>query len=308
MSSLVTTSIRVAPCDNRQFLSHGDNNHEQRIFRSPAGDQTSSGRSFGREHLSHPGALTGLVSPLVASLPGAWPQRTVRSYAWECSTQAYRARLGTHDFDRSPTADRADPSGDTLQSHWGQCDSSRTSGLTYSTATWPAHHRTGSAAQWGDTPPRASGALFTSPYLSGTRSARVQSTSSSRRRRSHLSQRSAATVLYFRRQRRLRWRGLPENLPFPQDGSHSRLPGRMLEEPRSPGPRPIRQRPRSRRLGTCRTLSFASHSAVFALRNRVGIDPTGATLPQRARGKLQWLVPATPVPASLFTPGSPQAR
>src|SRR5574341_479890 len=281
MSSLATTAITVAPCGNRQLIPHGDND-EQRICRSPASDQTASGRSFGREPVSYPGALAGLVPPLVAPLSSDWPQRTIRPHVRQRPTQANRARARTHDFDRSPTADLADPSRHALQSHWGQCHFSRAASLAYSTVAQSAHGRTRVATQWCDVAPRAPGPLLTSPHLPGVGSARVQPTPSSGWRRPHLSQRQPTPVLHLRWPRRLRRRRLPETLPFPQDGRHSRLPGRMLEEPRSARPSAIRQRPRSRRLGASRALSLASPAVVFALRHRTRVDPTRPTLPQRA--------------------------
>src|SRR3990170_2540667 len=306
-SPLNTTSVTVAPCGNRQRFPYGGN-HEQRIRRSPTGDQTALGRSVGRGHLSHRGSLARLVPSLVAALSSARPQRTVRPHAGQYPTAPHPARAGAYRLEHPPAAGVADASRHTVPSHWGQCDSSRTPEFAHSASAQCAHHRTGTPAPWGQPAQSAARSVLTAPHLSRTPRRRVQSTASGGLRGTDLPQGQSATLLHLCRQRCLRWRGVLENLPFPQDGHRPRLPGRMLEEPRPSRPSAIRQCPRSRRLGASGALSLAGHSPVLALRRRAGVHPTRTASTQWQRRALQRLVPTTPVPTSLYASEHPQAR
>ena len=82
----------------------------------------------------------------------------------------------------------------------------------------------------GQCPQSAVGPLHCQPDLPSAVRRRVQSTPSGGQRWPALLERQPATLLHLRRQRCLRWRRLPETLPLAQDGGHSRLPGRVLED------------------------------------------------------------------------------
>jgi hypothetical protein len=130
------------------------------------------------------------------------PQRTVRSDALQRATTEDLG--GTRTDDRRNSAKTGFPgtSWHTLQPHWGQFHSSRTSDLAHPSFARCAHHRAGAGTQRRNGSEGAAGTLSSSQHLSQAASQPLQSAAPSRCRRSDLSQRQPAALLHFHLQRR----------------------------------------------------------------------------------------------------------
>src|SRR3990172_9009911 len=223
-SDAICLSTIVAVCDNRPRLSNGGN-YGQRTCRPPTSGQTASGRPIRRRDLWDPGTQPSLVSHLVASLSNAWPQWAVRSDALQRATSADLPRTRTDDRGDSAETGFPGPSRYTLQPHWGQFDSSRTSDLAHPSPALRPDGGTGPGTQRRNHSESTPGSLPGSQHLSQAASYPLQSTPPSRCGRSALSQGQPAALLHFHLQRHLRRHGMPEIVPFPQNGGHFGLPG-----------------------------------------------------------------------------------
>jgi hypothetical protein len=146
MLLILQNSSTVAPCGSHPGLTHGGN-HEERILRSPSGDQIATGRSLSRVHLPDPRPFARLVSFLVAALPSTGGDRPLRLNPCQSPTTTHRSRRGTGDSRHSATSRIAAASSDSIQPDRCPCDLGRTQSITGAARALRAHHRTRLGAQ-----------------------------------------------------------------------------------------------------------------------------------------------------------------